>query len=696
MIKLTIDGKQINAKEEQTILEAAIKNNIYIPNLCYHPNLKPMGTCRLCIVEVNGMQSFPISCHTRIREGMIVKTDTKKIQQLRQSLIWLILSNYPNDIPLSSQLKKLVDYIGVNNILSKYVSKPKELPIFSDDPLFIRNLNRCILCGRCVKICQEVRGVGAIGLINRGIETFVGTGIESNLKENECKFCRACVEVCPSGALIDKEEHNEENKKEILIPCQHNCPAETDIPRYVRLIAEGRYQDSLAVIRSKFPFPYSLGLVCNHPCEEACSRTKVNEPISIRELKRFVAERDDGSWKKKLKIAKSTGKKIAIVGAGPSGLTAAWFLKLKGHDVTVFEMLPKPGGMLKAGIPDYRLPPDVLESEIKEITNIGVKIKCNTKIDSTDKLFKDGFDAVYLAMGAPKGVSMGIEGENDPRVLDGIETLRKINFGEKVNLKGDIGVVGGGNVAIDIARCALRKGAKFVNIIYRRTREEMPAYAHEVEDALDEGVKIMFLTNPTKILNDKGKLKVECIKMELGQPDSSGRRRPVPIKDSEFILKFDRLIFGIGQSCDAERFGVELNTKGQVVVKEKVQETSKKGVFSGGDLVTGPATVIEAVQGGRLAAISIDKYLGGDGNIEQILYRRDEEDQYIGREEGFADRKREKVKKINFKERTSGFKQVELCLSEENAIKEAERCLKCQLRLLIEKPPLPPEKNIKK
>jgi len=583
MIKLTIDDKKIKAEEGKTVLEAATDNGIYIPNLCYHPNLKPIAACRLCVVEIEKIKGFPTACTTKISDGMVIKTNTKELQKLRKNLIWLILSNYPKDIPPSSDLKKVVDHVGVNEILKNYTSKETNLPIYSEDPLFIRDLDKCILCGRCVRMCQEVRGVGAIGLINRGIDTFVGTTKDSNLKEAGCKFCRACVEVCPSGALIDKNEKEEKTREEKLIPCKHGCPAKTDIPRYVRYIAEGRYQDSLAVIRSKFPFPYSLGLVCNHPCEDECSRTELNEPISIRELKRFVAKNDEGSWKKKLKISKPTGKKIAIVGAGPSGLTAAWFLKLKGHNVTVFEMLEKPGGMLKAGIPDYRLPPNVLESEIREIENIGVKIKCNSKIESTDELFKKGFDAVYLAMGAPEGWSMGIEGEEDPRVLDGIKTLRKINFGKDVNLKAHIGVVGGGNVAVDIARSSLRKGAKSVKIIYRRTKNEMPAYAHEVEDAIDEGVELMFLTNPTKIIKDKEKLKVECIKMELGKPDSSGRRRPVPIEGSEFILKLDKLIFGIGQSCDAEGFGVELNKKGRVEVKDETQKTSKKGVFAGGD-----------------------------------------------------------------------------------------------------------------
>jgi len=695
MIKLTVDGKKITAKEGQTVLEAAIENGIYIPNLCYHPNLNPIGGCRLCIVEINGMRGFPISCYTEVAQGMVVKTNTKKLQQLRQNLVWLILSNYPKDIPLSTQLKKIVDYIGVENILFRYVSKHRDLPIFSDDPLFIRDLNRCILCGRCVRICQEVRGVGAIGLINRGIETFVGTGDNSSLKDNECKFCRACVEVCPSGALTDKEEIKDEERDEKLLPCKTNCPAGTDIPHYVRLIAEGRIQDSIEVIRQKFPFPHTLGLVCHHPCEDGCSRSEINEPISIRELKRFVAEHDNRRWKKKIIIGKNTGKKIAVIGAGPAGLTAAWFLRLKGHNVTVFEMHSQPGGMLKAGIPDYRLPPEVLEKEIKDITDVGVKIKTDTKIESMDELFKQGYDAIFLSLGASLGTKMGLEGEEDPRVLDGINTLKKINFGEKVDIKGNVAVVGGGNVAIDVARSSLRIGAKKVTIIYRRTRREMPAYEHEIEDALDEGIEIMYLTNPQKIIPGKDKLTVECIRMELGEPDKSGRRRPVPVNDSEFILEFERLIIAIGQKSDIpKKFGVNHDEKGRVIVDEKTLVTSMKGVFAGGDLVSGPASVIEAIQMGRTAASSIDKYLGGNGEIEQELITDEEENPYIGREEGFADRKRVINKKMPVKERLHDFSQVEFCLDEKSAVEEAERCLRCQLRLKISKAPLP--KNNKK
>jgi formate dehydrogenase major subunit len=249
---------------------------------------------------------------------------------------------------------------------------------------------------------------------------------------------------------------------------------------------------------------------------------------------------------------------------------------------------------------------------------------------------------------------------------------------------------------VDIARSALRQGASSVKIIYRRTREEMPAYTHEVEDALDEGVELLLLTNPTKILPGNDALKVECIKMQLGEPDASGRRRPVPIEGSEFTLNLDRLVYGIGQSCDAEGFGVELNKKGRVIAKNLLQETSKTGVFAGGDLVTGPATVIEAVQGGRLAAKAIDTYLGGDGIIDQQLYPEDQADPYLGRDEAFSSRHRAPIEKIPVKERIPGFTQVEHCFCEEDAQKEAQRCLKCQLRLQIKKPPLPPKKIDKK
>ncbi len=692
MINLSINGIKVKAEEGRSVLEAAIGAGIYIPSLCYHPDIPAIGACRLCIVEIDGVKGFPAACTTAAREGMAVQSDTPRIQELRRNIVWFLLSEHPKKLKESSQLKKVVEWVGIKEPLPGFVAHPKNLPLLSEEPLFTKDLSRCILCGRCVSICQEIRGVGAIGFINRGIDTTIGTNCDLQMKDSGCKFCLACVEVCPTGALIDKEEFEEKDREKALLPCKDACPAGIDIPRYLRLIAEGRFQDSIEVIRQRVTFPHVLGCVCHHPCEEPCRRGELNEPISIRELKRFVAERDSGRWRSKLTIAAETGKKIAVVGSGPAGLSAAWFLRKAGHSLTVFEALSEPGGMMKAGIPEYRLPIDILNREIKDIKDIGVKIEVNTQIKTVEKLFSRGFKAVFLALGAHEGLKMGISGEDDPRVLDGISVLRSIKFGKKVDIRGEVAVVGGGNVAVDAARSALRLGARKVTILYRRTQKEMPAYPEEVEQALKEGVKIRFLTVPNRVLSANNKLKAECIKMELGEPDSSGRRRPVPVKGSEFTINLDRLIVAIGQrSVVPKEFGVALDGKGRIEVDKETLACSVKGVFAGGDVVSGPASVIEAIQAGRKAAISIDKYLGGKGQIDQKFIPEEKDDPCLGRDEQFAYRKRAGAKFIPLSKRRHGFSQVEYSLDEKTAREEARRCLKCQLRLKISQAPFPPQ-----
>jgi NADPH-dependent glutamate synthase beta subunit-like oxidoreductase len=415
----------------------------------------------------------------------------------------------------------------------------------------------------------------------------------------------------------------------------------------------------------------------------------LNEPISIRALKRFAAEQDNGRWRSKVKIALDSGKKVAIIGAGPAGLTAAWFLRTLGHAVTVFEALPAAGGMMRTGIPEYRLPRNILDREIKEIENIGVHIKLKSKVESIDALLANGFHAVFLAMGAPNGTKMGIPGEEDPRVLDGISVLKAINLKDKIDLGTEIAVVGGGNVAIDVARCALRVGVKKVTMLYRRTRDEMPANDEEIEEAMNEGIEISYLVAPQKVLPGGKKLSVECIRMKLGEPDSSGRARPIPIAGSEFIVEVDRLIAAIGQaSAVPECFAVSMK-KGCIVADEKTLASSRKGVFSGGDIVSGPASVIEAIQAGRKAAAAIDKYLGGKGKIDQKFIPVDEKFTCLGREEGFAYKKRVERSVMPANERLRGFIQEEGSLTEEQAVGEARRCMQCQLRLKITQPPLP-------
>jgi len=694
MISLNINGKEIETEAGKTVLEAALQAGIYIPNLCYHPDIPPIGSCRLCIVEIEGMEGFPVACTTQVKEGMVVHSNTPEIQELRKNVVWFILSEHPPELDKSSQLKKVVEWIGVKEVLPGYVFHSRGLPVITDEPLFIRDLNRCILCGRCVTMCQEVRGVGAIGFINRGINTIVSSGYDLCMKDAGGKFCGACVEVCPSGALIDREKIEEKDREKILLPCKNTCPAGVDIPRYVRLIAERRFQDAVEVIREKVPFPHVLGCVCNHLCEEACRRNELNDSIAIRALKRFVAERDSGRWRTKAKIAPETGKKVAIVGSGPAGLTAAWFLRKLGHSVVVFEALPEPGGMLRTGIPRYRLPEDVLNQEIRDIEDIGVEIRTNTKIESLDQLFNQGFDAVFLALGAPQDMKMGIPGEDDCRVLDGISFLRSVNFGDKVDIAGEVAVVGGGNAAIDVARTALRVGAEKVTILYRRTRKEMPAAPEEVEEALDEGVKIDFLVAPQRVLPERDKLKLECIRMKLGEPDASGRRRPVPVESSEFIIEVDRLIMAIGQKpAVPDGFGLSMNRWGYILADEETLACSREGVFSGGDVVRGPASVIEAIQAGRNAAISIDKYLGGKGQIDQKFIPEEPENPWLGREEGFADKEKAQMPTLAADKRVSNFSQVECGFDEETVVEEAKRCLRCQLRLKISKAPLPPQKE---
>ncbi|MFC2034980.1 NADH-ubiquinone oxidoreductase-F iron-sulfur binding region domain-containing protein, partial [Chloroflexota bacterium] len=470
-------------------------------------------------------------------------------------------------------------------------------------------------------------------------------------------------------------------KSLVKSPCQNACPAGIDIPRYIRAIGNSKFGEAVAVIREKIPFPAVCGYICVHFCEAKCRRGQLEEAIAIKELKRFAADHDTGQWKQYFKKTPPTDKRVAVVGSGPAGLTVAYYSAILGHEVTVFEALPVTGGMMRVGIPSYRLPEEVLDNEIKEIENLGVTIKTNSRVESLDELFEQGYHAIFISVGAHQGTSMRIEGETDtPGVIDGVDFLRDANSGKKVKTGDSVLVVGGGNVAIDASRTALRLGAKDATIIYRRTRPEMPASDEEIDEALEEGIKILYLANPTKAMSTEGKIKVESIRMELGDIDASGRPRPVPIDGSEFIGEYDLMIKAIGQeSVLPDNFGFEAERGGRIRVDPETLATSREGVFAGGDVASGPASVIEAIAAGRLAAISIDKYLNGEGNIDEVLAPPEEEITPMDIDEVEGEKYRPSLKMLPLAERLKGYSQVVLGFDEEKVIEETKRCLRCDL-----------------
>ena len=694
-INLTIDGKKITAEKGSSVLDAALKAGMYIPNLCHHPDLSPFGACRLCLVEIRGMRGLPAACSTPVEEGMIVQTETPKTKQMRRVAVELLIASHPGecltcDKNMRCELQALVAYLGVDK--SRLRKETRTIPVDLTSPLFVRDPNKCILCGRCVRICQDVRGVGVLSFMNRGKQTLISSAFDAPLSGSDCRFCGSCVEVCPTGALSDRDHkwRTWSEREEALVPCKHACPAGVDIPRYLRYIAEGRYPEAVAVIREKAPFPGVLGRVCTHPCEDICRREKLNEPISIRNLKRFAADHDTGLWKQHLKMLPSTGRKVAIIGSGPGGLTAGYFLRKFGHDVTVYEANPKLGGTMRTGIPRFRLPEKILDNEIEEIRRFGVETKTNARIESLDDLFKQGCDAILVAIGAHRNSRMGIDGEDSAGVIDSISFLRDVSLGKKMSLGRKVAVVGGGNAAIDAARTALRLRSE-VTILYRRTRTEMPASAEEVDAAIEEGAMTQFLVAPKRIGRNNGTVTLECIRMEMGEPDASGRRRPVPIGGSEFTSEFNTVITAIGQVPDVPTaYGLESGPGKTLLADPLTAKTNRKGVFACGDAVSGPASVIEAIAAGRKAAGAIDKYLQGKGHLDEPLIPPSEPDCHFGRQKGFAALHRESSRMTRAEKRTCSFDEFDLGLEEKAAIGEAARCLKCDLRLKVSQVVPPP------
>jgi NADH-quinone oxidoreductase subunit F len=470
-------------------------------------------------------------------------------------------------------------------------------------------------------------------------------------------------------------------------PCQHICPAGINVPHYVALVKLGEFSRAADIVRRRNPFASICGRVCTHPCEVLCRRGDLDEPIAIMWLKRAATDFQRGKPDiSTFRVApKKPDSKVAIIGAGPAGLSCAYFLATMGHSPTVFEKLRVPGGMMMVGIPDYRLPKNILKQEIDLIKKAGVRIKTGVtfgKDITIESLKKDGFRAIFISVGAHKGLKLNIPNENAEGVLDGVVFLREVNLGRKKRTGKNVIIVGGGNVAIDSARTALRLGAQSVTIIYRRTIEEMPAEKEEIEEALFEGVQIEFLVAPKAVVKEGSAVKaIECVRMRLGAADDSGRRRPVPIPDSQFNIHCDTVITAIGQApqTDFPSDGkLNRDSAGNILVDSVTLTTSIEGVFAGGDCVTGPATVIEAVAAGQKAAVAIDKCLGGKSelpyNSDPLVEREAQE-----REVEEKERPRRKAKHLARAKRRNSFRETVLGYSKTEAIKEADRCLRCDL-----------------
>jgi heterodisulfide reductase subunit A len=449
------------------------------------------------------------------------------------------------------------------------------------------------------------------------------------IQSERCHTCDVCLKGCPAELIPEyreekkslrgtlyrgKIQESKSNDRVSLPPCQEACPIHQDARGYVALIAREKFSEALELIREVNPLPAVCGFICHHPCEEACLREGVDDPISLRLLKRFVAEYERKTKSKKRRSKKRRREKVLVIGSGPAGLTAANDLSLLGFEVTIFEALPVLGGMLAVGIPEFRLPRDILEMEIDGIKGLGVEMKTRRSFhfDGNGKPFqKLGFQAAFLSTGAHRSSKLNIPGEGLRGVFHGVEFLRDINLGKNLKIGRRVAVIGGGNVAIDAARSAIRLGAETVNVHYRRSKKEMPAILEEVDEAIREGVRIHFLSFPVKIV-EKGEkaAALECVRMRLGEPDEGGRRKAIPIEGSTYRVPVETVIVAIGQEVDRKPLkGLEVNRDGTVLIDPETGETSMNGVFAGGDVVTGPGWAIDAIAAGKKGAEAIAQYL---------------------------------------------------------------------------------------
>lgn len=580
---------------------------------------------------------------------------------------------------------------------------------------YVRQIQSKYCCGKCIT------GIKGSKVILQTLEKIMeGRGEEADLdilarmanildEAAKCSVCQSAGELLKDGLtyygkdFLNAVHHKPGSGKlhylgRVSAPCMNTCPCHINIPGYVEMLQELRYDDSLAIIRKEMPLPGITGRICPAPCEKACSLANLgDEPIPIKTLKRVAADYElNHHLKPPLEKLEPTEPPVAVVGAGPAGIAAAYYLNRMGHPVTLFEGLPRSGGMVVVGIPPYRQPRDVLDREIGIITDLGVDVVYDRLLGkhfSINDLFAKGFKAVFLGIGSHKSIPIGLKGEDEGYegvFPGGIDMLRDINLGRDVRIGDNVVIVGGGNTAIDCARTCLRMGAARVTIIYRRTEAEMPADPEEVEDAREEGVNFYFLTQPVEVLAIGNKMVgLKCLKMELGESDRSGRRRPVPVEGSEFDLEADTLIPAIGQTSSLEFVsptdGIEITRRGTIKVNGKTMMTTRQGVFAAGDAVSGPLTVVHAMAGGKRAAHMIHQYVTGVDFKQTEQQWMDDLIATIEKDVGVLvtartpSREGEKAphRKLDAQERITNFLEVDSGFTQKSSFLEAGRCLRC-------------------
>jgi NADPH-dependent glutamate synthase beta subunit-like oxidoreductase len=755
MITLTIDGLEIQARDGATVLEAADAAGIYIPRLCSHPALPavdpgelepwqevyqgPVSTrhvqgdgryegCLLCLVRIGGGTEPARACVRRVEEGMRVTTSDDDIESRRRGKLRKLFTTHPHacvqcaqragcalepcstDVakeerccPIfhSCELRKVAEYVGIPADTPRY--RHAGLARVEDEPLYLRDHNLCIGCLRCVRMCRDVRKVDAFGFVldERG-EPVVGTKA-ATLIESGCRFCSSCMEVCPTGALrLEFEDVRLDGER--ATRCIADCPAEMDVPRYLREVRRGELARAEAVIREAAPLPRVLGQVCFRPCEDRCLRGELSERVAICALKRAALDHaGEPIWKSHLRPAPATGKTVAIVGAGPAGLTAAWFLRLKGHDVTLLDSQPLPGGWLRDGVPRYRLSRDALDADINEILEMGIEARMGVEVgkDISFEKLRETHDAVFVAAGARRAKQLDCEGVQRPEVEYGLELLSRVDVdggGELPDFAGEtVVVIGGGDVAIDVARTALRLGSDEVHLYCLEERGEMPAHRREVDEAESEGVAVHPGWGPVRIAGADRVERVDFLRC-VSLFDERGTFAPRLDESGGVSQEADRVLIAIGQEPAlgflAGVAGIESRGVGNVEVNADSMATSVDGVFAGGDVVSGPASVVEAVAHGRRAAAGIDRYLGGNGDIYFPLLDEAEPEAELGRVDGFSGLARAPMPRLAVADAIRSFALLETGYAPDAARREADRCLRCDLRLLIPPALAPPEHSL--